>query len=147
MDLRIGERFRLDDDEVVELKEVITMAGQVICRIESLHTGETRLHPIACGELHPIEPAEIEHSLGKHAEAERVKHEHFAVGNVVKGIVKTVVEYGLLVDLEGGIEGLMHVTDMSTDGVAEGFRVGEEVTGEVLEYNPEVERVLLKLGH
>jgi small subunit ribosomal protein S1 len=66
---------------------------------------------------------------------------------VVKGIIKNITEYGAFVDL-GGIDGLLHITDMSWGRVnhpSEVFQVGDEVTVKVLKYNPETERVSLGL--
>jgi small subunit ribosomal protein S1 len=68
-------------------------------------------------------------------------------GKVVQGVVKNITEYGAFVDL-GGIDGLLHITDMSWGRVnhpSELFQVGDEVTVKVLKYNPETERVSLGL--
>jgi len=68
-------------------------------------------------------------------------------GKVVKGVIKNITEYGAFVDL-GGIDGLLHITDMSWGRVnhpSEVFQVGDEVTVKVLKYNPETERVSLGL--
>ncbi|HSU39509.1 MAG TPA: S1 RNA-binding domain-containing protein, partial [Polyangiaceae bacterium] len=68
-------------------------------------------------------------------------------GMVVTGTIKNLTEYGAFVDL-GGIDGLLHITDMSWGRVAhpgEVFKVGDEVTVKVLRYNAETERVSLGL--
>jgi small subunit ribosomal protein S1 len=68
-------------------------------------------------------------------------------GMTVKGTIKNITEYGAFVDL-GGIDGLLHITDMSWGRVNhpnEVFQVGDEVTVKVLKYNPETERVSLGL--
>lgn len=68
-------------------------------------------------------------------------------GMIVKGVIKNITEYGAFVDL-GGIDGLLHITDMSWGRVnhpEELFKVGDEVTVKVLKYNPETERVSLGL--
>src|SRR5262252_9162047 len=68
-------------------------------------------------------------------------------GMTVKGTIKNITEYGAFVDL-GGIDGLLHITDMSWGRVnhpSEVFQVGDEVTVKVLKYNPETERVSLGL--
>ena len=70
-----------------------------------------------------------------------------AEGQVVKGVIKNITEYGAFVDL-GGIDGLLHITDMSWGRVThpnELFQVGDEVTVKVLKYNAETERVSLGL--
>ncbi len=66
-------------------------------------------------------------------------------GQIVTGKVKNLTEYGAFVDL-GGIDGLLHITDMSWGRVnhpSEVFNVGDEVTVKVLKYNSDTERVSL----
>ncbi|MDX2052030.1 MAG: 30S ribosomal protein S1 [Polyangiaceae bacterium] len=66
-------------------------------------------------------------------------------GQVLDGTIKNLTEYGAFVDL-GGIDGLLHITDMSWGRVnhpSEVFQVGDKVTVKVLKYNPETERVSL----
>jgi small subunit ribosomal protein S1 len=68
-------------------------------------------------------------------------------GAVLPGVVKNVTDYGAFIDL-GGIDGLLHVTDMSWGRVnhpSEMFDIGEEVTVKVLSFDPERERVSLGL--
>src|SRR3954447_21673142 len=66
-------------------------------------------------------------------------------GMTVTGTIKNLTEYGAFVDL-GGIDGLLHITDMSWGRVnhpSEVFKVGDEVTVKVLKYNAETKRVSL----
>jgi small subunit ribosomal protein S1 len=66
-------------------------------------------------------------------------------GMVCEGTIKNLTEYGAFVDL-GGIDGLLHITDMSWGRVnhpSEVFKVGDSVTVKVLKYNAETERVSL----
>src|SRR6187397_3475517 len=66
-------------------------------------------------------------------------------GMTVKGTIKNLTEYGAFVDL-GGIDGLLHITDMSWGRVnhpSEVFKVGDKVTVKVRKYNAETERVSL----
>ncbi|MDT0497236.1 30S ribosomal protein S1 [Algiphilus sp. W345] len=68
-------------------------------------------------------------------------------GVVLKGVVKNLVEYGAFVDL-GGIDGLLHITDMSWKRVkdpSEVVTVGEEIEVKVLKYDRERRRVSLGL--
>ncbi len=68
-------------------------------------------------------------------------------GRVLKGTVKNITEYGAFVDL-GGIDGLLHITDMSWGRVnhpSEMVQVGDEIEVKVLKFNPETERVSLGL--
>ncbi|MBK6848958.1 MAG: 30S ribosomal protein S1 [Proteobacteria bacterium] len=68
-------------------------------------------------------------------------------GKIVDGVVKNLTEYGAFVDL-GGIDGLLHITDMSWGRVnhpSELFKVGDRVRVKVLKYNSDTERVSLGL--
>jgi small subunit ribosomal protein S1 len=73
--------------------------------------------------------------------------EHLQVGQLVTGIIKNITEYGCFVDL-GGIDGLLHITDMSWGRVnhpSEMFYVGDEVKVKVLKFDSDSERVSLGL--
>jgi small subunit ribosomal protein S1 len=72
-------------------------------------------------------------------------HESLESGKAVKGTVKNITEYGAFVDL-GGIDGLIHITDMSWGRVnhpSEIFNVGDQVDVVVLNYDPENNKVSL----
>jgi small subunit ribosomal protein S1 len=73
--------------------------------------------------------------------------EHLEEGAVVTGVVKNLTEYGAFIDL-GGIDGLLHVTDLSYGRVAhpsEVLHVGDEITVKVLKFDRGKERVSLGL--
>jgi small subunit ribosomal protein S1 len=81
--------------------------------------------------------------------AEKKKHTlaTLAEGKVLRGVVKNITDYGAFIDL-GGIDGLLHITDMSWGRVqhpSELFKVNDEVDVIVLKFDPENERV--SLGH
>lgn len=66
-------------------------------------------------------------------------------GVVMEGVVKNVTDYGAFIDL-GGIDGLLHITDISWGRVnhpSEKLSVGQTVPVVVLKYDPEKERVSL----
>mgnify|MGYP002835607855 CR=1 FL=1 len=66
-------------------------------------------------------------------------------GKVLRGIVKNLTDYGAFIDL-GGLDGLLHVTDMSWGRVthpSELFKVNDEVDVIVLKFDPATERVSL----
>jgi small subunit ribosomal protein S1 len=68
-------------------------------------------------------------------------------GAILPGIVKNITEYGAFVDL-GGIDGLLHITDMSWGRVNHPnqiFSVGDEINVMVLKYDADSERVSLGL--
>jgi len=69
------------------------------------------------------------------------------VGQIVDGVIKNLTDYGAFIDL-GGIDGLLHVTDMSWGRVnhpSEIFQVGDQIKVKVLKFDPESERVSLGL--
>jgi small subunit ribosomal protein S1 len=69
------------------------------------------------------------------------------VGQIVDGIIKNLTDYGAFIDL-GGIDGLLHVTDMSWGRVnhpGEIFQVGDQIKVKVLKFDPDTERVSLGL--
>ena len=71
--------------------------------------------------------------------------ESLSKSTAVKGTVKNITEYGAFVDL-GGIDGLIHITDMSWGRVnhpSEIFNVGDQVDVVVLNYDPENNKVSL----
>ena len=73
--------------------------------------------------------------------------DHLFEGAVVAGVVKNLTEYGAFVDL-GGIDGLLHVSDMSHGRVnhpSEVVHVGDELTVKVLKFDRDKERISLGL--
>lgn len=68
-------------------------------------------------------------------------------GSVVTGVVKNITDYGAFIDL-GGMDGLLHITDMSWGRVkhpSEILNVSDEIQVKVLKYDNEKERVSLGL--
>ena len=66
-------------------------------------------------------------------------------GQVLEGVVKNITDYGAFVDL-GGIDGLLHVTDMAWRRIAhpsEVLSIGETVKVQVIKVNPESQRISL----
>ncbi len=70
---------------------------------------------------------------------------HIDIGYIVEGTVKNLTEYGAFVDI-GGIDGLLHVTDMSWGRLhhpSDMFKVGDHVQAKVLKLDREKEKVSL----
>ena len=68
-------------------------------------------------------------------------------GQVIKGVVKNLTDYGAFVDL-GGIDGLLHITDIAWRRVkhpSEVLKIGDEIEAKVLRYDRERNRVSLGL--
>src|SRR5574337_434132 len=73
--------------------------------------------------------------------------ENLKEGTVVKGVVKNITDYGAFVDL-GGIDGLLHITDLAWRRVrhpSEVLTVGDEIEAKVLKFDQEKNRVSLGL--
>ena len=71
--------------------------------------------------------------------------EHLQEGSVLTGVVKNLTEYGAFVDL-GGIDGLLHITDMSWGRLTHPrdlVNVGDQIQVKVLKFDPEKQRVSL----
>ncbi|RMG59855.1 MAG: 30S ribosomal protein S1 [Gammaproteobacteria bacterium] len=68
-------------------------------------------------------------------------------GDVVKGAIKSITDFGIFVGLEGGIDGLVHLSDISWNVPGEeavrNYKKGEEVEAMVLSIDPERERISL----
>ena len=68
-------------------------------------------------------------------------------GDKLKGVVKNITDYGVFVDL-GGMDGLIHVTDISWERVnhpSEMFKIGEDIEVVVIKYDKENNRISLGL--
>ncbi len=71
--------------------------------------------------------------------------EHLQEGSVLTGVVKNLTDYGAFVDL-GGIDGLLHITDMSWGRLTHPrdlVNVGDQIQVKVLKFDPEKQRVSL----
>ncbi|MFM8629963.1 MAG: 30S ribosomal protein S1, partial [Betaproteobacteria bacterium] len=84
----------------------------------------------------------VEASMGE----DRAKlMENLKEGSTVTGVVKNITDYGAFIDL-GGIDGLLHITDMAWRRVrhpSEVLTVGQEITARVLRYDADKNRVSL----
>ena len=88
--------------------------------------------------------AVLEATLG---EERKALMETLQEGTIVKGIVKNITDYGAFVDL-GGIDGLLHITDLAWRRVkhpSEVLEVGKEVEAKVLRFDQDKQRVSLGL--
>src|SRR5947207_7844457 len=83
----------------------------------------------------------------ENAEKKKTTLETLAEGKVLRGTVKNITDYGAFIDL-GGIDGLLHITDMSWGRVghpSELFKVNDDIDEVVIKYDRATERV--SLGH
>ncbi len=152
-----------------------TIKGKVIFRVKgglSVDIGLPAFLPGSQIDLHPIRDLdslvgqEIELKILKYnkrrnniivsrraiLEAKRMKQKAKTLslieeGLILEGTVKNITDYGLFVDL-GGIDGLLHITDMSWGRVAHPssmYQIGDEITIKVINFDREKERVSLGL--
>ncbi len=79
------------------------------------------------------------------AAAQKEAMKNISLGAVLEGTVKNITDYGVFVDL-GGIDGLLHVTDLSWKRVnhpRELVHVGEKIQVKVIQFDPESHRISL----
>lgn len=75
--------------------------------------------------------------------------ESHSKGDKVTGKIKSITDFGIFIGLDGGIDGLVHLSDISWKQPGEdairGFKKGDEITAIVLQVDPERERISLGL--
>ncbi|RMG35684.1 MAG: 30S ribosomal protein S1 [Gammaproteobacteria bacterium] len=73
--------------------------------------------------------------------------EHHKKGDHVTGTIKSITDFGIFIGLEGGIDGLVHLSDISWDDTGEdvirNYKKGQEIETVVLGVDPERERISL----
>ena len=114
--------------------------------LDSLRGQELRMHVIKVnkkrGNIVLSRKALLEE---ENAEKKRQTLETLVEGKVIRGVVKNITDYGAFIDL-GGLDGLLHITDMSWGRVShpsEIFKVNDEAEVIVLKFDPATERVSL----
>ena len=74
--------------------------------------------------------------------------EKFAVGNVIKGRVARMTDFGAFVELAPGVDALLHVSQISREHVdkpSDVLKVGQEVTAKVVDFNEEEKKISLSM--
>jgi 4-hydroxy-3-methylbut-2-enyl diphosphate reductase len=72
----------------------------------------------------------------------------YAVGNVVTGTVARMTDFGAFVELEPGIDALLHVSQISREHVekpSDTLKIGQEITAKVVEFNKEDKKISLSI--
>ena len=72
----------------------------------------------------------------------------YAVGNVVKGKVARMTDFGAFVELEPGVDALLHVSQISTEHVdkpSDVLKVGQEIEAKVVDFNLEAKKISLSI--
>lgn len=156
-------------------KDEKSIEGKIISRIKGgmmvdigvkafLPGSQIDLHPVRdldglVGKTFPLKIIKINHRRGNVVVSRRVLLEetrdkkrqttlaNLKEGQLIQGMVKNITDYGSFIDL-GGIDGLLHITDMSWGRVghpSELFTVGDKVEVTVLKYDRETGRISLGL--
>jgi len=149
--------------------------GKIVARIKGgmmvdigvkafLPGSQIDLHPVRdldglIGRTFPLKIIKINHRRGNVVVSRRVLLEEtrdskrkttlstLKEGQLIQGVVKNITDYGAFIDL-GGIDGLLHITDMSWGRVghpSEMFNIGDKVEVSVLKYDRETGRISLGL--
>ena len=74
--------------------------------------------------------------------------EKFAIGNVVTGKVARMTEFGAFVELENGVDALLHVSQISKDHIekpSDVLTVGQEVTAKIVDFNEDEHKISLSI--
>ena len=74
--------------------------------------------------------------------------EKYAVGNIVKGKVARMTDFGAFIELEPGIDALLHVSQISKDHVekpADVLKVGQEVEAKIVDFNEDDKKISLSI--
>ena len=74
--------------------------------------------------------------------------EKYAVGNVVEGKVARMTDFGAFIELEPGVDALLHVSQISREHVekpADVLQVGEIITAKVVDFNGEDRKISLSM--
>jgi len=155
------------DEKVVEGKIMSRIKGGMMVDIgvkAFLPGSQIDLHPVRdldglVGKSFPLKIIKINHRRGNVVVSRRILLEEtrdkkrqttlstLKEGQLIHGTVKNITEYGAFIDL-GGIDGLLHITDMSWGRVghpSEVFVVGDKAEVMVLKYDRETGRISLGL--
>ena len=77
-----------------------------------------------------------------------VIEENYQVGQVVNGKVVQIKEYGAFVELEPGLDGLVHISEVAhkrVNNIADELSIGQEVKAKILEIDKERKRISLSI--
>ncbi len=74
--------------------------------------------------------------------------EKYAIGNVVTGKVARMTDFGAFVELEAGVDALLHVSQISKEHIekpADALKIGDEVTAKVVDFNEADQKISLSV--
>ncbi|HEY5627822.1 MAG TPA: 30S ribosomal protein S1 [Nitrospira sp.] len=170
-----ADKMKIWEELETLFKDEKSIDGKVVSRIKGgmmvdigvkafLPGSQIDLHPVRdldglVGRTFPMKIIKINHRRGNVVVSRRVLLEEtrdkkrqttlstLKEGQLIQGMVKNITDYGAFIDL-GGIDGLLHITDMSWGRVghpSEMFNVGDRVEVSVLKYDRETGRISLGL--
>ncbi len=170
-----ADKMKVWEDLEKAYKEERIVDGRILSRIKGgmmvdigvkafLPGSQIDLHPVRdldslVGKTFPLKIIKINHRRGNVVVSRRVLLEEtrdrkrqttlstLKEGQLIQGTVKNITEYGAFIDL-GGIDGLLHITDMSWGRVghpSELFVVGDKIEVMVLKYDRDTGRISLGL--
>jgi len=168
-------KLRVWDDIIKAHDESCFITGKVVSRVKgglAVDIGFTAFLPGSQVDIYPVK--DLDRYVGQTLEFQVLKYdrkrnnvvlsrktilerekeekkkktlETIEEGKILEGVVKNVTDYGLFIDL-GGIDGLLHITDMSWGRIrhpSESFSKDDQITVKVLSFDREKERVSLGL--
>jgi small subunit ribosomal protein S1 len=170
-----ADKMKIWEDLEKIFKEEKNVEGKILSKIKGgmmvdigvkafLPGSQIDLHPVRdldglIGKVFPMKIIKINHRRGNVVVSRRVLLEetrdrnrqttlaNLKEGQLIHGTVKNITDYGAFIDL-GGIDGLLHITDMSWGRVghpSEMFQIGDRVEVTVLKYDRETGRISLGL--
>ncbi|MEK9140835.1 MAG: 30S ribosomal protein S1 [Nitrospirota bacterium] len=170
-----ADKMKIWEELETLYKEEKSIEGKIVSRIKGgmmvdigvkafLPGSQIDLHPVRdldglVGKTFPLKIIKINHRRGNVVVSRRVLLEetrdkkrqttlaNLKEGQLIQGTVKNITDYGSFIDL-GGIDGLLHITDMSWGRVghpSELFTVGDKAEVTVLKYDRETGRISLGL--
>lgn len=170
-----ADKMKVWEDLEKAYKDEKIVEGRILSRIKGgmmvdigvkafLPGSQIDLHPVRdldalVGKSFPLKIIKINHRRGNVVVSRRVLLEEsrdkkrqttlsgLKEGQLIQGTVKNITDYGAFIDL-GGIDGLLHITDMSWGRVghpSELFVIGDKVEVVVLKYDRETGRISLGL--
>ena len=74
--------------------------------------------------------------------------QRYEVGKEISGVITNLTDFGVFVELEEGIEGLVHVSEISKENVKspkEHYKIGETITAKVMNINSDERRIGLSI--
>jgi small subunit ribosomal protein S1 len=150
-----ADKVKIWDEISKACSEGEVVEGEIVSKVKgglSVDIGVKAFLPGSQVDLRPVR--NLEKLIGKRFKFKVIKFNKKR-GNIVlsrrvllatrDGVVKNITEYGAFIDL-GGIDGLLHITDMSWGRVnhpSELFNVGDQVQVRILKFDPNTQRVSL----